>query len=242
MYQLKKLFLTFLLNIKKCLSKYSKKQNMKTTKGFKSENMKTSVNSAACLVINSKNDELRNDVERLAIKIVKKYYGDIDKTFKILNKQGIKVYRTKKAVKMLKRINERQGFLTELRGIKAIYLNFMIGVFCEKKLVFKNETSPMFVFSTSRVDTYYLASQIYRFVAYRKKMPGFEYEVQEKFKKIYCNPSVKNFDELTAGDIFAIKEAIARDVEAVDFAFKLHQENEISEKLSTLTKNINKNE
>lgn len=242
MYQLKKLFLTFLLNIKNCLSKYNKKQNTKNTKDFQSENMKTSVNSAACLVINSKNDELRNDVEKLALKIVKKYYGDIEKTFKILNKQGIKVYRTKQAVKMLRRINERQGFLTELRGIKAVYLNFMIGLFCEKKLVFKNETSPMFVFSTSLVDTYYLASQIYRFVAYRKKMPGFEYEVQEKFKKIYYNPSVKNFDELTAGDIFAIKEAIARDVEAVDFALKLHQENEISEKLATLTKNITKDE
>ena len=86
----------------------------------------------------------------------------------------------------------------------------------------------MFVFSKGKIDTFFLASQVYRYMAYTKNLPGFEYNVQEKFKKIYKNPNNKNFSSLTTGDIFALKEAIARDVESVDFAFKVQQENQIS--------------
>ena len=98
----------------------------------------------------------------------------------------------------------------------------------------------MFVFTTSGIDTFYLASQVYKFVAFEKHLAGFEYEVQEKFKKIYKNPNVKNFNSITAGDIFALKEAIARDVESVDFATKLHAEAELSSRFGNKNNNEKK--
>ena len=226
MYYIKKIFLTFLLKIKNFLAKFKKKQKVDT--GFVSENKKSVINQAASLEIKNKTDELKNEVERISEKIVKKYFGDIDKTIQILESKKIRVYRTRFVVDILKNINEKQGFILPLKGFKAFYLNFIISLLCDKKLVFKSTTDSMFIFHTKPIDKFFLASQVYRFVAFRKKMPGFEYDVQEKFKKIYKSPKASDFNMLTAGEIFALKEAIARDVESVDFAVKLNQETKIT--------------
>ena len=126
-------------------------------------------------------------------------------------------------MQILKYINEKPGFIIPLHGFKALYLNFFINLLCNKKIVFNNVSKEMFIFSTKEIDKYFLASQIYKFVAFRNKMSGFEYESQEKFKKLYKNPSTKYYNKLTAKDIFIIKDVIARDIEASDFALKLYQ-------------------
>ncbi|MGN0014461.1 MAG: hypothetical protein ACI37T_03485, partial [Candidatus Gastranaerophilaceae bacterium] len=233
MYQLQKFFLQFLLHIKnnfKALSekKYSDKKNDKQNNYFKGN----AIADGARLEIKSDVSALKSEVEKISLKIVKKYFGNIDKTLQILQNKGVKVYKTKYAVKLLKNVNEKQGFLTPLRGFKAFYINFVFSFLCEHKLVFKTKSESMFIFSSSPIDTFFLASQIYRYVAFKKNMPGYEAEVQEKFKKIYKNPNYKNFSSLTAGEIFALKEAIARDVEAVDFAEKLHKEQSMADSLS----------
>lgn len=228
MYYVKKIFLNFLLFLQNLFKKKNK------SNFFTDSSIKSSVNSAAIVELNSKYETTKKEVEQIATKIVKKYFGDIDKTVNILEKRGIRVYRTKFAVDILKNINEKQGFLTPLRGFKAFYLNFLISLIFDKKLSFAAKTPSMFVFTAAPIDKYFLASQVYRFVAFKKKLPGFEYSVQEKFKKIYKNPNMKNFNNLTAGDIFALKEAIARDVESVDFAMKLNAETELLQKIDNL--------
>lgn len=234
MYEIKKFFLTLLLKIKNSKENFANKIAVKKNGNVNSNSkMKVSVNQAASLHLNTVSDEDKKKVEKIAEKIIKKYFGDIPKTIKLLEKRGIKVYRTKFAVKLLANINEKQGFLTPLKGYKAFYLNFWIGLLCDKKIVFSTKTNEMFVFTTKDIDNFYLASQVYRFVAFKKNLAGFEYEIQEKFKKIYKNPNVKNFNSLTAGDIFALKEAIARDVEAVDFATNLYSETEFSASFNT---------
>lgn len=234
MYQLQKFFLQFLLliknNLKICSDKTSDKKNIKENNSFKGN----TISDGARLEIKSNVELLKSEVETISLKIVKKYFGDIDKTLKIVQKKGIKVYKTKFAVKLLKNVNEKQGFLTPLQGFKAFYINFIFSLLCEHKFVFKMKTEPMFIFSSSVIDTFFLAAQIYRFVSFRKNMPGYEIDVQEKFKKIYKNPNQKNFESLTAGEIFALKEAIARDVEAVDFAEKLHKEQSMADRLSKI--------
>ncbi len=234
MYEIKKFFLTLLLKIKNLKENFANKIAVKNNGNINiNSKMKVSVNQAASLHLNTVSDEDKKKVENIAEKIIKKYFGDIPKTIKLLEKRGIKVYRTRFAVKLLGNINEKQGFLTPLKGYKAFYLNFWIGLLCDKKLVFSTKTNEMFVFTTKDIDNFYLASQVYRFVAFKKNLAGFEYEIQEKFKKIYKNPNVKNFNSLTAGDIFALKEAIARDVEAVDFATNLYSETELSANFNT---------
>ena len=234
MYEIKKFFLNFLLKIKNLKEKNQNFQNAQTSKMpkvFKNSKIKTSVNHAASLQINTVSDEDKKNVEKISEKIIKKHFGDIEKTVKILEKRGIRVYRTRFAVKILGNINEKQGFIIPLKGFKAFYLNFMLGLLCDKKFIFNKNSKEMFVFSTKGIDNFYLASQVYKFVAFEKKLAGFEYEIQEKFKKIYKRPNAKIFNALTAGEIFALKEAIARDIESVDFATKIHDEIELASKI-----------
>ncbi len=234
MYKIKVIFLNFLLKIKNFKEKIQNSQNFsakESQKVFKNSKVKAAINQAASIHINSVSDEEKKKVENISEKIIKKYLGDIPKTIKLIEKKGIRVYQTRFAVKLLSNINEKQGFLTPLKGFKAFYLNFWINLLCDKKLVFKFETPEMFIFTSKAIDNFYLASQVYRFVAFKKKLAGFEYEVQEEFKKIYKNPNVKNFNKLTAGDIFALKEAIARDVESIDFATKIFEETELMNKI-----------
>ncbi len=233
MYEIKKFFLNFLLRIKTFKEKKQNErtvQNIKKQGDFTNSKVKNSLNQGASLHLNSVTEEQIKKVEKISEKIIKKHFGDIPKTVKILEKRGIRVYQTRFAVKILGNVNEKQGFITPLKGFKAFYLSFMLGLLCDKKLVFKTKTKEMFVFSKQGIDNFYLASQVYKFIAFEKNLAGFEYEIQEKFKKIYKRPNAKNFNTLTAGEIFALKEAIARDIESVDFATKLHDEIELTTK------------
>ena len=85
----------------------------------------------------------------------------------------------------------------------------------------------MFIFNRNHVEPFYLAAQIYKWVALKKKMPGFEFEVQEKFKKLYGKMTEKEINKMSADEIFAVKEALARENEASDFGLRLYSEQKI---------------
>jgi len=222
MYQIKKAFFNFLLFLKNTFTK--KPQTPKAENIFRSGSTKSVIGQAASLDIKNKNQELIQQVLQEAKALVKQNYGDIDKTLDLIKSKNIRVFRMKNAKKILAYINEKPGFITPLKGGKAMFLNFVISLFCDKKLVFKKTSEAVFVFSKKEIDKYFLAAQIYKFIAYTKNLPGFEFTEQEKFKKLYRKPDNAAFEKLTAGDIFAIKEVIARESEAADFALSLTQE------------------
>jgi hypothetical protein len=241
MHKIHKAFLQFLLKIKNIKDKHNLKKRQKQLKkvvgNIDETTQKKILGSSNPDKINiSTNNTVskQKEIEVLATKIVKKYYNDTDKTVKILEKKGVKVYRAKKLLKVLQQIKEKPGMILPLKGFSAFYLNFMLGILCEKKLILKNKTNLMFIFAEERIDTFYLAAQVYLFVAYKKHMLGFEPEIQKKYKKIYNRPTNKTFKSLTAAEIYALKEAIARDVEAIDFATKLHDEEVTIQKLNQI--------
>lgn len=222
MYQIKKAFLNFLLFLKEKTTK--KKKEQKENNVFSSGDRKSVINQAASLDIQNKNEELIKEVLNEAKDIVRQCGGDIEKTLDFLKSKNVRIVRIKDAKKILGYINEKPGFIVPLYDNKALFLNFVVSFFSDKKFNFSKKSEAMFVFSKKDIDKYYLASQIYKFVAYSKNLSGFEYQEQEKFKKLYQKPNEAAFEKLTAGDIFAIKEVIARESEAADFALSLKQE------------------
>ena len=224
MYYIKKFFLTLLLNIKNFLSSKKQQEERKRMQ----ENLKACKNLTDGASFEGKKAELeklKSEVENYAKKIVKANFGDIEKTLDLLKKENIKVFRFKSATDILSKIKEKQGFIPPIKGFEAYYLNFCLGLICDKKLVFKSETEPMFIFNTTQMDTYFLASQIYKYAAFKMNMSGFENSVRKNYKKIYYSPKASEIEKLTAGDIFAIKDAISRDVEAIDFGLSFQDEN-----------------
>lgn len=230
MYYIKKFFLTFLLNIKNFLSSKKRHEERKRMQ----ENLKDCRSFADGASFDGKKfevEKLKSEVENYAKKIVKANFSDIEKTLELLKQENVRVLRFKSATDILSIIKEKQGFIPPLKGFEAYYLNFCIGVFCDKKFVFKSVSEPMFIFNTNEMDVCFLAAQIYKYVAFKMKMSGFEHPVRSNYKKIYYAPKVSEIEKLTAGDIFAIKDAISRDVEAVDFGLSFHNENLLKENL-----------
>lgn len=232
MYYIKKIFLTILLNIKNFLSVKKEKAAVKQIK--ESANTKFKFNEAASLKIETKTNELRTQVEKISKNIISRNSYDIEKTLEYLKTKNVRVVRFASATKILSKIREKQGFILPLYGFQAFYLNFFIGLIYDKKLVFKQSSDPIFIFnSDDKMDIFFLSAQIYKFVAFRKNMPGFDYNVQKKFKRIYGSPKMSEIQKLTAGEILSMKEAIARDVESVDFAMSLQNELQLRKNLKT---------
>ena len=88
----------------------------------------------------------------------------------------------------------------------------------------------MFVLRDGQVNIYTMAHQFHKWYGYRMGLPGFDDEAQEKFKKIFDYEIDANVQLLSYEEILSLKEAIHRDIEAIDFVIKLAKENEGTKK------------
>ena len=183
-------------------------------------------------------DERKKEVENKVENIVKKAKNNPYKLIAYVEKHGTCVYRINNANKILALINETEGFITPKKGLKALYLNMIIN----KKVSLKfNEC---FIIRNKAIDPYYMIHQFYTWYAFKSGFAGYEYETQEKFNNlINSNNKNEQIDNLGISDILAVKEAIHRDIEAIDFVIKLAKNNEGAKsafkKMLLKTENIN---
>ena len=128
----------------------------------------------------SKSEIYRNNVKKRYIhsKIVKKLQNNPDKLLEYVERHGTKVNKIIKADKILALINETEGFITPKKGLKALYLNFVIN----KKISFNFEEC--FVLRNLPLDPYYTIHQFYTWYAFKAGFAGYEYETQEKFNAL----------------------------------------------------------
>ena len=163
-------------------------------------------------VFEKRKKEIQKDIE----KILKDVKNNPYKLIEYIEKQGTKVYKIKNANKILAIIDETEGFITPKKGIKALYLNFIIN----KR--FSMSFNECFIMRDLAMDPYYTIHQFYNWYAFKSGFAGYEYDTQEKFKKvIYAKNRKEKIDTLSIADILAVKEAIHRDVEAINFVINL---------------------
>lgn len=97
-----------------------------------------------------------------------------------------------------------------------------------KKIGFKTE--PIFLLDEGQLDQYAMIHQFYKWYAMKINMPGFDPTAQENFRKFVDEKSYLNLNNLSVEDIMALKEAIARDVDAIDFVQKLQNKTKEAKK------------
>lgn len=197
---------------------------------FNDSTTKTSMNDACTLKLTSKTEENKAKVNKVAKDIVKMNIKTPEKLLDLIEERGTKVYRFSAAAKVLDFIGEEEGFILPLKGIKALYLNFMIGIFVHKKFSISFETQEMFVLRNLPVDIYIMSHQFHKWYGFKMKLPGYDYKTQQKFKKLFRNSNSKNIQECSLGEVISLKEAVARDVESIDFVVNLAKEYEGSKK------------
>ena len=209
--------MSFFNKLKNLIKKNNKKQSIAS---FNNSTTKHAMNSSCTLKLSTTTEEIKKEIhEELKTKI-KKYMNTPEKLLQYIQLNGIKVYRRKNAEQVLNKIGEEEGFITPLKGIKAITLNSII-----KKTIAFN-TKEMMIFDESTIDIYTVARALYKYYGFKRKLPGYDYKSQEIFKKIYSKRknSKDIFEKCSIKEIFACKEALARDMESINFTVELSHE------------------
>ncbi|MGN0019014.1 MAG: hypothetical protein ACI37S_08240 [Candidatus Gastranaerophilaceae bacterium] len=200
--------------------KFARRKHEKMLKKLQKTTSKTVLTGSCSLNFSAKTEENKIKLENNIKSILKKYENMPEKILVYIEKNGTPVVRRKNAEKVLDIIREEQGYLRELSGLKAFVLNLLLF----KKVSFKSNA--MFLLNEGEIDKYAMIHQFYKWYAMKLNMPGFDSQSQENFRKYIDEKSYLNLDNLDIEDIIGLKEAIARDVDAIDFVQNLAQQTE----------------
>lgn len=189
------------------LSKIKAKLNSRTGK-----NLNRFIEKGAVLEFSTRSEEEKNKLNFFVKNIVKDYLKNPDGMLDYIEKHGTEVHRVSYADVFLKVIGEEEGFITPKKGLQALYLNLIL----LKKPSFK--TQEMFILRNGTVNVYYMIHQFHKWSGFKMGLPGFDDE--NLFKEALNNKSTP----MSIEDILSLKEAIARDREAIDFVIELSKE------------------
>lgn len=193
-------------------------------KTYANSTSKTHINATSTLTLTSETEKNLEKVDAHIKTIVKKYLHAPEKLLDFVQEHGTAVYKIDNADKILEIIKEEEGFITPLKGFKAFYLNFVTGMLAQKKLHLSFESKEMFVLRDMPLNIYYMIHQFHKWYGFKENLPGYDAQTQEMFKENFENLKESDFTGMSIEEIIAMKEAIARDAEAVDFVIKLAKE------------------
>ena len=201
-----------------------KENNIQNCASYSSSTTKHAMNSSCTLKLSTKTEEIKKEIHEELKTRIRKYINNPEKLIQYFRLKGIEVYRVKNAEKLLNEIGEEEGFITPLRGLKALHVNLLI--INPKHPCNLFSTKEILVFDSKEVEIYTIARALYKYYGFKRKLPGYEHISQEIFKKIYNKKknSKDLIDKLPLGKLFSCKEALARDLESIKFAVELSKE------------------
>lgn len=163
-------------------------------------------------------DEINKDAGDL----IKGYLNDVNGLLEFVERRGTKVIRNNNALKVLGLFGEIEGFIPPMIGFRAKLITFALRITGAWEGPATNETPPMFVFGAEDPPMGYMVHQIHHWLSFYNELPGYTEETMNNFKKIF-DPSfgIEDVKRMTKEEIIALREAIARDQEALDFVQKM---------------------
>lgn len=186
---------------------------------------KTHINASETMTLSTQTEKILESMDEEVKNIVKSCFTNPELLLTFVKQQGTPVYKFAHADKILAKINEEEGFITPHKGWKAFYLNFWVGLLCDKKIVVSFKSREMFVMRDGEINVYYMLHQFHKWYGFKKNLPGFDELSQELFKENLDSMTDLSVKEMTIEEILSLKEAIARDAQAADFVIQLAKEN-----------------
>ncbi len=160
-----------------------------------------------------------------AKEIFAKYIDNPEEMFKFIESKGTKVIRAAHIQNALILLGENEGFLMPFSGLKALLVCILINMFSENKIKVALKTPELFVIQDGQPNVYFLAHQFHHWLAYINGLPGYEEKTVASFKNIwepdFCSSEI---NKMSVSDILCLKEAIARDLEAIKFVKEVSRE------------------
>ena len=163
--------------------------------------------------------------------ILKQYKNDTNKIVEYIAKHDTKVFRLSNAKQILAKIDEEPGLIPAYSGIKAFVLNMLLF----KKASFKTDT--MFIVDDNNIDIYYLIQQFHRWYFMKNNFEGFDAKSQILLKQVNKGNEDTIIQKLKPDDMVSLSNAIARDVESINFVEQYARETAGSKKALEKIKN-----
>lgn len=208
----------FVLNLQENVMKKRLGRNHKTS--YTNATSKKVFGLAASLELTSKTEKNKEKLEKNVKIILKKYENNPEKLLEYIERSGTKVCKISHADKLLKFIKFEEGFISTTKGVKALYLCILVSMFTDKKINLSLTTEPMFILRDLPLDKYHMIQQFHKWYAMKLNLPGFDTESQENFQK-FLHSNDEDVKLLSIEEILGLKEAIARDIEAINFIVDL---------------------
>jgi hypothetical protein len=166
-----------------------------------------------------------DEINQTASTMIKEYLHDVSGLLEFIERRNTRVIRKKHADKIVGLMGYMEGFIPPVSGIKARIMAFGLKIVGAWNEPITNETPAMFVFGDEEPPMGYMVHQIHHWLSYNKGLPGYSEETMENFKKIF-DPAfgMEDVKRMSKDEIIALREAIARDREALAFVEKMAQE------------------
>lgn len=213
---IQKLIYSFLALQEKILRR-KLKRNFKSV--YSNSTSKKKITQAASLELTAKTDKNKTKLKNNVSVILKKYENNPQKLLEFIQRSGTKVYKIPFANKILGLIGYEEGFIIA-EGLKGLYVNIVVPLLAGEKIKLSLEAEPIFVLRNLPLDSYYMIQQFHKWYAMKLNLPGFDSESQNNFQK-FLNSNDEDIKSLSVEEILGLKEAIARDVEAINFIVDL---------------------
>ena len=223
-----RIFLNKVLKMQEDKMRYKAKQNLYS---YSCGHVSSHITSFATVSFDSKMREKMKKMKDTVKTIVKKNINTPEKLLEYVEKSGTRVIKIPYADKILSYVGEQEGFITPKSGFEALYLNIVLN----KKIAFK--TPEMFVLRDLPVNIYVMSHQFHKWYSYKMELPGYDYATQENFKRIFEFSDPKKVQQLSYSEVMSLKEALRRDVDAIEFVLELSKEQEGSKKTLDKIKN-----
>lgn len=202
----------------------------KTKKSFKTSytnsTSKVVFAKGSSLNLTTKTEKNKEKLQYEVKNILKKYENNPQRLLAFVKKHGTDVYRIPFAKIILKQINYEEGLIGELSGLQALYLNLITSVLSGNNINLSLKTKTMFVLDSKSLDNYKIIQQFHKWYAMKLNLPGFDPKSQENFQKFLNTSNNAAVNDLSLDEILGLKEAIARDVEAINFLIDLAKSTE----------------
>lgn len=191
---------------------------------------KTVLSKGVTMTLSAETEKKKELVKLNVSDIVKASNNDPTKLLAFIESKGTKVIKLDNADKVLSVINEEEGLITSLEGIEALYINIVT------ESGFSLKSKPMFILRNGEIDPYYMVHQFYKWYSLYMGLPGFDF-ISQKLFKISLNSDGSILSNLNLDEMTGLREAIARDREATDFALELAKTKEGSKNVLDKIKN-----
>lgn len=197
----------------------------KLIKGLSSHTSKRFFTSDDSVLLDGKQSLIKQEINAEAKVILKEAVNNPEILVEFIKSKGAKVVKSKHMKTILFLFKEQEGFLPPLSGFKAFLFALIINIFCKTKLDLDFKTPALFALEDKPVNIYFLSHQFHLWLSYVNNLPGFDETTRKNFKNVWdSNFESMNMSTLSIEEILSLKNAMARDMEAIKFVKEVTRE------------------